>query len=131
VNAVGCYLEVTAIGGSLRRQLAKVTKVTREAPAETVQRVAGQLVIDATKSDASDAVVPLPQVTRSVLLAHHDRQVDERMRAGDSWEEHGLVFTTQHRRPIEPRYLNTHFDRIRTADRAAPRLQAHRGQPAP
>jgi Phage integrase family len=25
------------------------------------------------------------------------------------------VFTTQHGRPIEPRYLNTHFDRIRTA----------------
>jgi integrase len=32
---------------------------------QTVQRVAGKLVIDATKSDASDAVIPLPKVTRT------------------------------------------------------------------
>ena len=82
---------------------------------QTVQRVAGRLVIDATKSHASDAVVPLPKVTRTVLMRHRDLQADERVRAGDLWEEHGLVFTTQHGRPIEPRYLNTHFDRIRTA----------------
>jgi integrase len=48
-------------------------------------------------------------------MRHRDLQADERVRAGDLWEEHGLVFTTQHGRPIEPRYLNTHFDRIRTA----------------
>lgn len=82
---------------------------------QTVQRVAGRLVIDATKSHASDAVVPLPKVTRTVLVRHRDIQADERVRAGDLWEEHGLVFATQHGRPIEPRYLNTHFDRIRTA----------------
>ena len=82
---------------------------------QTVQRVAGRLVIDATKSHASDAVVPLPKVTRTVLMRHRDLQADERVWAGDLWEEHGLVFTTQHGRPIEPRYLNTHFDRIRTA----------------
>ena len=82
---------------------------------QTVQRVAGRLVIDTTKSHASDAVVPLPKVTRTVLMRHRDIQTDERVRAGDLWEEHGLVFITQHGRPIEPRYLNTHFDRIRTA----------------
>jgi integrase len=82
---------------------------------QTVQRVDGQLVIDATKPDASDAVVPLPKVTRTVLLRHRDLHADEREKAGDLWQEHGLVFTTEHGRPIEPRYLNTHFDRIRTA----------------
>jgi integrase len=82
--------------------------------AQTVQRVAGRLVVDDTKSEASDATVPLPKVTRRELLAHRDRQDKERVDAGEIWHEHGLVFPTSVGTPMEPRSLNRHFNGIRT-----------------
>jgi integrase len=82
--------------------------------AQTVQRVGGRLVVDDTKSEASDSTVPLPKITRRVLVEHQGRQDDERAEAGEIWQEHGLVFPTSVGTPIEPRSLNRHFDGIRT-----------------
>jgi integrase len=81
--------------------------------AQTVQRVAGQLLVDDTKSEASDATVPLPKVTRRVLVEHRDQQAKERLDAYDAWHDFGLVFPTTVGTPIEPRSLNRHFDGIR------------------
>src|SRR4029079_12910902 len=81
--------------------------------AQTVQRVAGQLLVDDTKSEASDATVPLPKVTRRVLVEHRDRQAKERVEAYDAWHDYGLVFPTTVGTPIEPRSLNRHFHGIR------------------
>ncbi|MFC4942346.1 tyrosine-type recombinase/integrase [Pseudonocardia sp. GCM10023141] len=82
--------------------------------AQTVQRVGGRLVVDDTKSQASDATVPLPKITRKALLDHLARQGKERVDAGEIWQEHGLVFPTSVGTPMEPRSLNRHFDGIRT-----------------
>jgi integrase len=82
--------------------------------AQTVQRVGGRLLVDETKSEASDATVPLPKVTRRVLVEHRERQDKARVDAGECWAEHGLVFPTSVGTPIEPRSLNRHFDGIRT-----------------
>lgn len=82
--------------------------------AKTVQRVGGELLVDDTKSEASDATVPLPKITRRVLLEHRVRQEKEREAAGEIWHGYGLVFPTSVGTPIEPRSLNRHFDRIRT-----------------
>jgi integrase len=60
------------------------TKNTLEV-AQTVQRVSGRLIIDETKSDASDAVVPLPKITRAVLLEHQEQQAKVRDNAGELW----------------------------------------------
>jgi integrase len=82
---------------------------------KTVQRVGGRLLVDDTKSEASDATVPLPKITRRELLAHRDRQAGERDEVGeDVWQEHGLVFPTSVGTPMEPRSLNRHFEGIRT-----------------
>ena len=82
--------------------------------AQTVQRVGGRLVVDDTKSEASDATVPLPKVTRRVLLEHQVRQEMERIEAGELWHDQDLVFPTGIGTAIEPRSLNRHFDGIRT-----------------
>lgn len=63
--------------------------------AQTVQRASGRLIIDETKTDASDAVVPLPKITRTVLLEHQERQAKVREDAGELWTDHDLVFTTR------------------------------------
>jgi integrase len=82
--------------------------------AQTVQRVGGRLLVDETKSEASDATVPLPKVTRRALVEHAERQAVERAAAGECWSDHGLVFPTSVGTAIEPRSLNRHFDGIRT-----------------
>lgn len=83
-------------------------------PAKTVQRVRGRLLIDDTKTEESDNTIPLPKITRRVLIEHRERQIIERTEAGELWIEHNLVFLTRVGTPIEPRNLNRHFDGIRT-----------------
>jgi integrase len=77
---------------------------------QTVQRVSGRSIIDQTKTDASDAVVPLPKITRAVLLEHQEHQATVREDAGEMWTDHDRVFTTSIGTPIEPRNLNTHWE---------------------
>jgi integrase len=81
--------------------------------AQTVQRVSGRLIIDETKTDASDAVIPLPKITRGVLLEHWEHHAKMRDDAGELWTDHDLVVTTSIGSPIEPRSLNTHWEGIR------------------
>jgi integrase len=92
--------------------------------AQTVQRVSGQLIIDETKSDDSDAVIPLPKVTRTVLLEHQAQQAKVRDTAGELWTDHDLVFTTSIGTPIEPRKLNTHWEGVRV-QAGLPRVRLH------
>jgi integrase len=81
---------------------------------QTVQRVGGALVVDETKSEASDAVIPLPKITQRVLARHRKRQASERRAAAELWVDHDLVFPTSVGTPIEPRSLNRHFNGVRT-----------------
>jgi integrase len=45
-------------------------------------------------------------------------------RAGDGWIDTGLIFTTRHGTPIDPRNFNRSFDRIIVAARV-PRITVH------
>lgn len=81
--------------------------------AQTVQRVRGELVVDQTKTEASDATIPLPKITRRVLADHRDRQATEQAEAGELWTDFDLVFPTSFGTPIEPRNLNRHFHALR------------------
>lgn len=80
--------------------------------AQTVARAAGQLYVGPAKSDASEATIPLPKVTRRVLEEHRRRQDADRATAG-RWEDHDLVFPSTIGKPLEPRNLNRHFDGLR------------------
>jgi integrase len=80
---------------------------------QTVQRADGRLVVDDSKSEASDATVPLPKITRRELLAHRDRQEAERAEMEEIWQDSGLVFPTSIGTPMEPRSLNRHFHGVR------------------
>jgi integrase len=84
------------------------------ASAKTVQRVSGRLLMDDTKTEDSDNTIPLPKITRRVLIEHRNRQAAERAHAGELWTDHDLVFATVVGTPIEPRNLNRQFDGIRT-----------------
>lgn len=80
---------------------------------KTIQRINGELVEDDTKTEASDNTIPLPKITRRVLMEHRDRQAKERADAGELWTETDRVFPSIVGTPIEPRNLNRHFEGIR------------------
>lgn len=81
--------------------------------AQTVQRVQGRLLVESTKTEASEATIPLPKVTRKALEAQREQQGKERIDARECWQDHDLVFCTQIGTPVEPRALNRDFDKVR------------------
>ena len=77
-----------------------------------LQRVAGELRHDETKTDDSTRAVALPQPCVRALGRHRVQQTADRLAAGDRWTESDLVFTTRKDTPIEPRNINRTFDAL-------------------
>jgi hypothetical protein len=78
---------------------------------EQLQRVGRQLLRRETKTEGSEALLPLPDLCVTALKLRKQRQEADRDRAGDTWRDTGLVFTTRYGTPIEPRNFNRSFDR--------------------
>jgi integrase len=81
-----------------------------------LQRVNGALVRRQTKTYASDAPLPLPDICLQAL--EHRREVGARWRnAAPAWHESGLVLTSRVGTPVESRNLHRAFvDRAKRAD---------------
>jgi integrase len=81
---------------------------------EQIQRVNHKLLRRETKTEASDAPLPLPAICVAALRLRQAQQDRDRSslgkRGGASWRETGLVFTTRHGTPVEPRNFNRSFD---------------------
>jgi integrase len=60
----------------------------------------------------------------TALKLRGEHQSGDRERTGDSWIETGLVFTTRHGTPVEPRNFDRSFDR-RIAIADVPRITRH------
>jgi len=67
------------------------------------------LLATEVKTDGSRRTIALPDSIVRALKAHKARQAQERLLAGASWEDHGLVFTTRNGRPIEPITLHRDY----------------------
>jgi integrase len=74
-----------------------------------LQRVRRELLHRETKTEASDATLPLPSICTSALRMHAKEQAEARA-AGGNWTETGLVFTTSVGTPFEPRNFNRRFE---------------------
>jgi integrase len=86
---------------------------------EQVQRVGRQLLRSRTKTDSSEAPLPLPDLCVTALKLRQQQQDADHERAGAAWIDTGLVFTTRHGTPIEPRNFNRSFDRRITKARVS------------
>ena len=53
------------------------------------------------KNNASRRSVPLSKTAVAVLRAHRTRQNEERLRLGDLWQDHGLVFPNRVGKPMD------------------------------
>ncbi|MGI5119598.1 site-specific integrase [Marinactinospora thermotolerans] len=77
-----------------------------------VQRVDGALALVDVKTRAGRRSLPLLPWARDALLEQARWQSDHKRRAGESWEETGLVFTTRTGRAIQPRSFSRSFERL-------------------
>jgi integrase len=68
--------------------------------------------------------VRLPGLCVTALSIRKRQQEAARHKAGSRWIETGLVFTTRHGTPIEPRNFNRTFDRCVAAAKV-PRITVH------
>jgi integrase len=75
-----------------------------------LQRVRGQLLHRQTKTEASDATLPLPEICVTALRIREKEQAEAQTAAGDEWAGAGLVFTTRAGTPFEPRNFNRRFE---------------------
>lgn len=75
-----------------------------------LQRVGGQLLHRETKTQTSDATLPLPHICATALELRQAARQHDRDRAGIAWQDSTLLFTTRYGTPIEPRNFNRSWD---------------------
>ncbi len=91
---------------------------------QQVQRVDRQLLRRQVKTETSEAPLPLIDLCIAALKLRKEQQDADRERAGNAWIETGLVFTTWHGTPIEPRNFSRSFDRS-IVQAGVPRITVH------
>lgn len=72
-------------------------------------------MVDETKTDAGVRMIELPESLTLRLRAHKVIQAQERLLAGERWQEFGLVFTTVVGTTLEERRIVTIFKDALTA----------------
>ena len=91
---------------------------------EQLQRVGRQLLRRPTKTEGSEAPLPLPDLCVTALKLRRQQQDTDREHAVGRWADTGLVFTTRFGTPIEPRNFTRSFDR-RITKAKVPRITVH------
>ncbi len=76
-----------------------------------LQRLGGETRLVEPKTVRSRRTLALPASIASSLREHRDRQLKERVVAGDKWTETDLVFTTPTGKPIEATKISKDFHR--------------------
>lgn len=89
-----------------------------------LHRVDGKLQLEDVKTEGSAGVLPLPPSLVSVLESHRLGQLKERLAAGASWRDTGLVFTTASGGPIDPRSVNRMFSSL-CKKAGVPQIRVH------
>jgi integrase len=68
-----------------------------------------------TKTNRSRRTLKLPEIAVEALRGQKRHQAEEHARAGDQWQEHGLVFTTSVGTPFESHNLRREFRKVTAA----------------
>jgi integrase len=89
-----------------------------------VQRVKGELIRRETKTAASDAPLPLPDICKTALTEHRSAQEGWQEDAGKAWASTGLVLTTRHGDALDPRNFHRAF-KLRANAAGVPEIPVH------
>jgi len=89
-----------------------------------LQRLDGRWQFVEPKSDAGQRSLTLPPTLVTELRAHRTRQLEERLAAGDRWQDWNLVFPSTLGTPIQPANL-THRVQMRLVRAGLPPMRVH------
>lgn len=92
-----------------------------------LQRVGGKLLHRETKTASSDETLPMPPIAATAVRLRRKQREADRVEADVAWQECGLLFTTRHGTPIEPRNFNRSWDR-RCEKAGVPKITVHDGR---
>lgn len=70
------------------------------------------LIFQEPKTSSGIRIIPLPPAALEELKEHRKRQIEEKLKAGEVYEDNNLVFATELGKPIDPRNLLRTFYRI-------------------
>ena len=70
-----------------------------------LQRIDGKLQLTEPKTERSRRTIALPGFALDALRGHRVRQLEERLVAGEQWQDHGLVFPSTNGTPLDPRNM--------------------------
>lgn len=91
---------------------------------QTVGALRGAPEFKPPKTRSSRRDVPLPAVMVGLLREHRRRQNEERLRLGEYWHDHDLVFAAANGNPINPDNVSRDF--VRLVERAGvPWIRVH------
>jgi len=76
------------------------------------------------KTDDSAETLALDTETVAALRDHRKRQLEDRLAAGELWQDSGLVFTDELGKPLNPQTVLRRFQRITKAAKL-PRCRLH------
>jgi integrase len=77
-----------------------------------LQRIDGRLQIVEPKSRRSRRTLTMPSSTIAALREHRVRQLEERLAAGDTWNDLGFVFSTATGTPLDERNVRRWFKQV-------------------
>jgi len=86
--------------------------------------VKGELLRRRTKTAASEAPLPLPEICVKALEQRRATEARWRLSAGESWADSGLVLTTTLGDAIDPRNFHRYF-KARAAKAGVPVVSVH------
>jgi integrase len=92
-----------------------------------LQRVRRQLLRRETKTESSDATLPMPEICIAALRLRRGEEDAAMESAGRAWQGSPLVFTTRLGTPIEPRNFNRSWD-ARVAKAGIRKITVHDGR---
>ncbi len=126
----GGAIRLEALYGLRRSELLALRWNSVDLEVGVVEVVAGLVEADGElwwsegKSERSRRRIHVDVDTLRALRAHRSGQMEERLRAGEQWEDHDLVVATQVGGPVRPRNFNRTLDRL-IARAGVPRLTSH------
>jgi integrase len=95
---------------TIRQQIVQINRTTREERCAYCGEPHPGQKFDTPKTDESAGVVHLDATTVSVLLGQQLAQGEERLRWGDAYSDHGLVFSREDGVPLNPNAVSRLFE---------------------
>jgi len=116
-HRLAAYVVLSLLAGVRTEEARAITWDEVDLKAGTVAVYRSVRVKGDTKTRKSRRVLKLPTRAVQALRAHHARRAAERLAAGETWQEHDLVFCREDGTPLDRWHVRKEFQKITQAAR--------------